>query len=414
MKKTVWLVFISVLLLFLMIQEIGPANTERVPAPFPFSSPKRETGNMRFVINSTVRFINQGTNVWNLTEEERSIDLFMNNSWQTVILINHSHPLEKITEDDDGNTIAVLDLPKHLEPREEVSYSVSYHVLSKPATIPDLQESTSGKIEDIPETLSAIYCVSQQLLPIENEEIRETAFDIVANETNVVKIISKFVAWIWENIRYPSLGHEVPFYPDETLETKEGDCDEQAMLFATFCRIYGIPSFIQVGCGYLPQYYANETHWSGKICYEFTRIGWHGWAMVFVPPWGWLPVDLTFVKAGLDDPLNAVKFGAVTFQEFVQCANVSRTDYVDSSKTYRHFLIQNDFCLYLMDEMTRTFSGDLNCDFTVTIQDIETVVEAFGSRPMHQKWNPIADLDENDLINIVDVALVARELGKKL
>lgn len=46
------------------------------------------------------------------------------------------------------------------------------------------------------------------------------------------------------------------------------------------------------------------------------------------------------------------------------------------------------------------------------IHDLVTVAIAFGSKPGSPNWNPIADLDKNDIINIMDVIIVARNYGK--
>jgi len=81
-------------------------------------------------------------------------------------------------------------------------------------------------------------------------------------------------------------------------------------------------------------------------------MGWHGWAEVYVPPWGWLPVDLTFVPQGFDDPLNAVRYGAVTEQNTVQYMNISKVDYVADSLEAKNFIVENGFLLYYEEGMT--------------------------------------------------------------
>ncbi|MDH5267504.1 MAG: hypothetical protein OEW62_07505, partial [Candidatus Bathyarchaeota archaeon] len=138
MKKVVLLAFISVFLSSAITRMVEPVTTENlitIPAPPSFQQHYRDTSNMRFVIRSNVTFENRGTGTWDLTEEERGISLFMNNTWQTVFLIDHSHRLESIGEDDDGNSIAVLDFQRHLQPGESVSYSVSCNAFSKPRMI---------------------------------------------------------------------------------------------------------------------------------------------------------------------------------------------------------------------------------------------------------------------------------------
>ena len=418
MKKTVLLAFISVLPFSVIIQMVGPVTTENfmptpVPNPFPpHYTRTRSTRNMRFFIRSNTTFENCGTDTWNLTAEDRAISLLMNNTWQTVFVINHSHPFEKITEDEDGNSIAVLDVQRYLQPGESVSYSVSYNVFSKLRTIPDLNENESGKLEDIPENLREEFCVSQPPWLVEDEEIREVASDIAEDETRVLTIIKKFAKCICENIQFPSQRHEHPYYPNETLKEREGDCDDQAILFVTFCRAYGIPSFIQVGCVYLPDFYANITTWEDHISYEFRRIGWHGWTIAYIPPWGWLPIDLTYVMGSLAEPLNAIYHGAVTLQETIQESNISRVDYVASSRTYRDLLLQNDFYLHSMDEMTMTLLGDLNCDFIVNTPDISIIAKSFGSELGDEDWNELAEINGDRIVDIYDVATVATDFGK--
>ena len=418
LKKVVLLAFISVFLSSAITRMVEPVTTENlitIPAPPSFQQHYRDTSNMRFVIRSNVTFENRGTGTWDLTEEERGISLFMNNTWQTVFLIDHSHRLESIGEDDDGNSIAVLDFQRHLQPGESVSYSVSCNAFSKPRMIPDLNENESGQLEDIPENLREEFCISQPPFLVEDEEIREAARAIAGNETRVLTIIKEFVKWIWENIQYPSQRHEHPYYPNETLKKKEGDCDDQAILFATFCRVYGIPSFIQAGCIYLPDFYANVTTWEDHISDELRRIGWHGWSMAYVPPWGWLPIDLTFVMGSFAVPLNAIYHGAATLQETIQYMNINKENYVASSHMYRDFLQQNDFHLYSMDEMTMTFLGDVNCDFIVNMLDISVIAKAFESEPADSNWNEIADITEPyGKINIIDVSIAATEFGKTL
>jgi len=56
---------------------------------------------------------------------------------------------------------------------------------------------------------------------------------------------------------------------------------------------------------------------------------------------------------------------------------------------------------------------DLDHNGIINIIDIAIVAKAYGSYPGHPKWNTIADLDKNGVVNITDVAIVAKEFGKK-
>jgi parallel beta-helix repeat protein len=55
---------------------------------------------------------------------------------------------------------------------------------------------------------------------------------------------------------------------------------------------------------------------------------------------------------------------------------------------------------------------DLDNDNVVNKVDISVVVNAFGSRPGHLRWNPVTDMDINEKINMIDIARVAKDFGK--
>jgi len=315
-----------------------------------------ETENVGYFLKSTVRYSNHSpSQVWNFTEreEDRTISLFMNNTWQTVELVNSTLSIEKTKNDDDGNPIAVLRFPKTvLNKGENVSFTVWYHIVSKPRIIPDISENESGNLTNILSNIVDEYTREEGPWQTSNQALQELAFSLKGNETKVLTIIKSFVGWIRGNISYPRGQHENPYYPNETYTRKEGDCDDQAILLITLSRIVGIPSFLQVGSIYLPKHFDNSSFWAGHLTIVQRRIGWHGWAVVYVPPWGWLPVDLTYVRENPDDPLSSIRSGAVTGQDTIQYMNVTHTDYVASSLEVRVFLTENGFNVYVEDEMT--------------------------------------------------------------
>jgi transglutaminase-like putative cysteine protease len=312
-----------------------------------------ETEDVNYFIRSTVTYVNPSgnTNVWNFSEDDRTISLFMNNTWQTVELVNSTFPMEP-KKDDDGNAVAVLQFPNStLTHGKNVSFTVWYHIVSKPRTIPNISENKSGNLTDIPSDLISGYTQKEGSWQANNLVLQELAHNLTKNEVRVLSIIKNFVAWMHENIVYPSSQHEVPFYPNQTYAQREGDCDDQAILLITLCRIVGIPSYLQIGSIYMPNHFDNASSWDGHVSLIERNIGWHGWAIVYVPPWGWLPVDLTYVLNNPNDPLSSIKSGAVTEQDTIQYMNVTHTDYVASSLEYRKFLTENGFNIYEEDEM---------------------------------------------------------------
>ncbi len=56
--------------------------------------------------------------------------------------------------------------------------------------------------------------------------------------------------------------------------------------------------------------------------------------------------------------------------------------------------------------------GDLNGSGKVDMADIAIVATAFGSYPGHSRWNPVADVNKDHIINLWDIALIAQRFGK--
>jgi len=66
----------------------------------------------------------------------------------------------------------------------------------------------------------------------------------------------------------------------------------------------------------------------------------------------------------------------------------------------------------VLDGLVEVVSPDLNSDGEANTDDLILQATAFGSRPEDSRWNPIADVNKDDVINIIDVALIARNYGK--
>jgi len=313
-----------------------------------------ETGERTFTIVISVTYGNRsnGTNIWNFSEGERTVGLFMNNSWQTVYLTNVSYPVERLEVDNDGNPIALMTFPElKMDSGRNLSCQVAYKAILKPREVSGISEKNSGDLDSIPEELKNLYTISVGPWQVNDSRLKGLAYEVAGNETRVLSIVKRFIVWIKTNIEYSTL--DVPRYPNETVQEGKGDCDDQANLLITFSRAVGIPAYLQIGCIYLPQKYEKDVNWNGSLVNELTRIGWHGWAVVYVPPWGWLPVDLTFVRGDLSvEPLNAIETSAVVTQLTVQYANITVTDYVTASRRFRDFLTTHGFYIYEHDEMS--------------------------------------------------------------
>ena len=310
-----------------------------------------DSANKYFTIGMIVTYENRNKqgNIWNFTEEDKELGLFMNNSWQTVYMLNVTYPIT-VFKDSDGNPTAFMDFPKPgIGLKENLTYEVYYWVVLKPRALPQIFENRSDGFEDIPEDLKTMFCQPLSLWQSDNPLIRDLAFSIAGNETRVLSILSDFVLWINQNIKYESL--DVPRYPNETLSERKGDCDDQANLLIELCRAVGIPAYLQIGCIYQPGENSTSNYWNGSWTSALTNIGWHGWAVVYVPPWGWLPVDLTYSSGNSSDPLSHITSSAIITNPTVQYANITVTDYILDSRLQKTLVISEEHHILTHDTM---------------------------------------------------------------
>lgn len=66
----------------------------------------------------------------------------------------------------------------------------------------------------------------------------------------------------------------------------------------------------------------------------------------------------------------------------------------------------------VVEGFVEVVSPDLNMDGKVDLGDLSLQKEAFGSNPKDSNWNILADLNKDNLVNILDISLVAKDYGK--
>lgn len=128
------------------------------------------------------------------------------------------------------------------------------------------------------------FLLPTSLVQSDDEQIKAKARKIVKNETDPVKAASEISAWVYKNLKKEgtvSLPNAL-----DVLETRKGDCNEHAALFAALSRASGIPTKIVMGTIYI----------DGRFYY-------HAWNEVFLGQWvavdstyGQLPADATHIK----------------------------------------------------------------------------------------------------------------------
>ena len=160
------------------------------------------------------------------------------------------------------------------------------------------------------------------------EPLRVFSRQIVADETNAYRIAQKIFAAVdeipWAGAREYSTIANLSGY---TLRAGHGDCGEQTLLLIALMRMNGIPARWQSGWTFTDGDYENI----------------HDWAEIYLAPYGWMPVDVTygrldstdaslkwFYLGGLDN--FRIAFNDDFSQDFVPPKRFFRSDTVDSQR----------------------------------------------------------------------------------
>jgi transglutaminase-like putative cysteine protease len=308
----------------------------------------------QYVYNLSYKFENRGVTDIELTQDDVSIPLFMNSSWQTVQLEEVSQDYDVAIVDSDGNKGAIIGINRLLLPGQEESFIATYKISSTEQSTPSFDLVDARNFSQIPQDLIQDYCVSTETFPSDDPMFEEIASKVVIDEDTVLESVAALVEYIMNNTTYSNF--EVPQYPRATMENQLGDCDDQSILLITMCRSLGIPAYLQVGIYIHPSIDDQDTSWEGHLINEADGIGWHGWAMIYIPPWGWVPVDLTLTNA--ESGLDLIKQAPEYSTNIIPVMNVSKQSYIGATLETRERIIASSIYVTMSDEAHIVYSAD--------------------------------------------------------
>ena len=308
---------------------------------------------IRYRYTLSYRFENKGTESVELFREDIAIPLFLDTEWQEVDIEETDTPLGETLTDEDGNRWAVVDVPRTLDPGGEASFTITYRIESMLKPWPELSVPDAEGFDAIPSELADTYTNSTETFMSDDPHVSKLAHDVAGRSPTVLDAVVNMIDWLAANTEYCNF--EVPRYPNQTAVDGLGDCDDQSILLISMCRSLGIPAYLQVGIVIHPSIVDSETSWEGHLNDTRDGVGWHAWAMIYVPPWGWLPVDLTLVQedGGLDVITGAPEYES----NIIPCFDVNRQSYIGESLATRERFISSTVYVEIADEAERIESG---------------------------------------------------------
>ncbi|MGN6112719.1 MAG: transglutaminase-like domain-containing protein [Luteimonas sp.] len=126
------------------------------------------------------------------------------------------------------------------------------------------------------------------------DDLRAFSRQVVGDEKNPWRIAQKLYAAVdripWAGAREYSTISNISDY---ALHAGHGDCGQQTLLLITLLRLNGIPARWQSGMMFADDG-AKQTYWNL-----------HDWGQLYIAPYGWMPVDVTFGRLDDADPAVA-------------------------------------------------------------------------------------------------------------
>jgi len=329
----------SIIIVLLALSLITPVTLGKAPT--------------QYVYTLSYRFENRGTTDLTLTQEDVSIPLFLNSTSQTVKLkVDKEYSVEVI--DPDGNIGAIVGINRLLHPGQEESFTAQYTISSEEQEIPSYSLNEAQGFDAIPNNLIQRYTLSTETFPIDDQQFKKLATRITSDKPSVLESVSALVYYIMRNTTYCNF--EVPQYPSKTLKDQLGDCDDQSILLITLSRSLGIPAYLQVGIYVHPTINDNDTSWDGHLTNQADGVGWHGWAMIYIPPWGWVPVDMTLTDS--DSGFDLIQNSPEYSDNIITVLNVSEQSYIGDTLATRDRVINSDLYVTVSDEAHVVYSDD--------------------------------------------------------
>ncbi|HIH14294.1 MAG TPA: transglutaminase domain-containing protein [Nanoarchaeota archaeon] len=145
---------------------------------------------------------------------------------------------------------------------------------------------------DVPADI-AVYTKPTKKTESDDIAIKKTANGLILGETDAYKAVFKLADWVHNNVIYDTKYWDDTYSATYVLETKRGVCDEFSNLFIALARSVGIPARYVVGSAYTNAQDINDFQY-------------HAWAEVWLPEYGWIPIDPTFGEYGWVDPTHIV------------------------------------------------------------------------------------------------------------
>ncbi|MBN1163081.1 MAG: transglutaminase [Candidatus Krumholzibacteriota bacterium] len=180
----------------------------------------------------------------------------------------------------------------------------------------------------IPDKIRKLYLADEVKYDIQNSYIQELVKKVTAGEDNLYWKARKLYQYLIENMEYQLAGgwNTAP----TVLKRKNGSCSEYSFSYIALCRAAGIPA----------RYVGSLVVRGDEASYDDV---FHRWNEIYLPSYGWVPVD---ANAG-DKDLPAdqcAAFGGISNRFLVTTAGGGNSEYLGWSYNHENRWVSSGKC----------------------------------------------------------------------
>lgn len=168
-------------------------------------------------------------------------------------------------------------------------FTANAEVITRNTAVP-VTDKVQFPLKQTDDSLKA-YTQPSKYIDSEDKDIISLASSLAAGEDDQYVVVYKLAEWSNRNIKYDlsTLTESTSLPASWVLRNRQGVCDELTNLFIALNRALGIPARFVSGIAYTDSELFPE------------RWGFHGWAEVYFPGYGWVPFDVTYGQFGFVD-----------------------------------------------------------------------------------------------------------------
>jgi len=220
------------------------------------------------------------------------IALPQNTTYQEGYIVRVEPPLLRLVKDEDGNVLGVVKVSA--EPGEKVVVNVAYRVVVKGYRI--RAELARGEWPSL--SVVERYTSKTAYWNTYNLTLVELAYR-VAYADSPLDTAAKLASWVLPRVSYRV--HLGRAGSDRALVRAfggyaiQGDCVEVADVYVTMARALGLPARTAYGVlltSYSQRMWLNMTTVAEEGEALLQHWGGHMWPQVYIPPYGWVDVDM--------------------------------------------------------------------------------------------------------------------------